>query len=139
MTKADKIARFIKKTNPRRKELVKFIVVNLNKKMTSKEFDNLPSQDSIHAYYATNITKWKYRGNVSVDAKTKRYSLTKNYNGSLYSLSSKVRVERAEKVSKNWEKLYYESKREVAKLRAEKQDLQRGINLALYTLKPLES
>jgi len=105
MTKAEKIVDFIKKNNPRRKELVKFIVVNLNKKVTAKEWDELPSGHSYQAYYATNITKWKRQGNVEVDPKTKRYSMTKYYNGQLYGITQKVQTEILEARVGHWEAL----------------------------------
>lgn len=105
MTKAEKIVKFIKKNNPRRKELVKFIVVNLNKKLTAKQWDALPSTDSTHAYYATNISKWKRQGNVKVDPKTKRYSMTKYYNGKLYGITQKVQTEMLEGRATHWQAL----------------------------------
>ena len=101
MKKSEQIVEFIRANNPRRKELVKFIVVNLNKIVTSEEWDELPSNHSYHAYYATNITKWRYQGNVEVNEKTKRYSMTKYYNGKLYGITSKVSIEVLERQLRN--------------------------------------
>lgn len=128
MNKSEQIVAFIRKNNPRRKELVKFIVVNLNKKITSKEWDELPSTDSLHAYYATNITKWKYQGNVVVDTKTKRYSMTKYYNGKLYGMTTKVEMEMLEQRAKHWKNLFLKSKAENEILDLEKQGLQKKLN-----------
>jgi len=100
MNKAEQIVKFIRAKNPRRKELVKFIVVNLNKKLTSKEFDELKVGDSDLAYYSTNICKWKQNGNVEV--KNKRYRMTKYYNGHLYKVTHKVEIEISEARARHW-------------------------------------
>ena len=104
MSKAKKIVEFIKANNPRRKELVKFIQVNLNKRYTLKEWNALPTTKKYN-YYGNHINRWKTNGNIEVDAKTKRYSITKYYNGKLYKMSDKVHIEMLEARSKHWKAL----------------------------------
>jgi hypothetical protein len=124
MNKAEKIVEFIRANKPRRKELVRFIVVDLNKKLTSKEWDALPSYDSTRSYYATNISKWKRQGNIVVDEKTKRYSMSKYYNGNLYGITSKVQIEMLEQRSNHWKNIFIQAKTQNEVLRAENQMLQ---------------
>ena len=103
MNKSKQIVKFIKSNKPTHKALTKFIVVNLNKLMTSKEFDELKSGSVKLSYYASNIAKWVRMGNVEV--KNKRYRMTKYYNGHLYKATHKAEVEMLTKRSKHWKTL----------------------------------
>jgi hypothetical protein len=87
MSKAKQIAEFIRTNNPRRKDIVKFIVVNVNKKVSEKNYD----PKNFLGYYSTNFAQWKRNKKVSVDAKH-RYSLTDQYEkyGRLYSMSDET-------------------------------------------------
>ena len=84
MSKQKRIINFIRKKNPTRKELVRFINVNVNKRMSAEEYDSLPNNHASRAYYNVNINKWRYLGTIVVDKETKRISLPENFNGRLY-------------------------------------------------------
>lgn len=75
MKKVDQIRNFIIDNAPTRKELVHFIVVTMNKKCTSEEFEAQWSK-RYRGYYATAITNWKYKGYIEV--KNKKYYVTKD-------------------------------------------------------------
>jgi hypothetical protein len=92
MSKVAQIKKFIDENNPTRKEIVKFIIVNLG---SVKEEDYNASNYKGH--YSTNFTQWKTNGHVQTDAKH-RYSLTelgKKSTKSLYSLPLEVQLDRA--------------------------------------------
>jgi hypothetical protein len=92
--KIDRIKNFIDKKNPTRKELVMFIVINIGKKCTLKEYDH----NRYRGQYSTAITQWKYNGQVEV--KDGRYQLTKigkqTTNKSLYGIPDKILIKRLE-------------------------------------------
>ena len=113
MTKAEKIADFIKENNPRRKDLVKFIVVTLNKKCTSTYFDN--NKNEFRGYYSVIIQQWKWNQKIKKDSKTQRYSVTSYYDrdGSLYIMPIEVRLEIALRSNESLRKAYSITSREL--------------------------
>lgn len=98
-TKSEIIAEFIRVNEPTRTELTRFIVVNLNGKATTEEFDK--NRAHWRGYYAMNITNWKYNGKLEV--KGKRYRLTKYYvrDGKLYSVAPEIRIKQLENSIEN--------------------------------------
>lgn len=94
MKKIDRIKDFIIKNNPTRKQIVTFIVVDINKLCTLEEY----SHKRWGSYYATNFTKWKHNGQTHVDNKGK-YSITPEglkSKKSLYSLTDNIKIKRLE-------------------------------------------
>ena len=110
MTRAEKIANFIKENNPRRKDIVRFIVVNLNG-WDAKEYDKNPRRH--RGYYSVPFTRWNYCQKVKKDAKTQRYSVTKYYerDGKLYAMPLEVALEYSKKRGDHLLKLYGETSR----------------------------
>jgi len=91
-TKADKIANFIKENSPRRKDIIKFIVVTLNG-ANEQYFDE--NKNDFRGYYSVAFQRWNYNQKIVKDENTQRYSVTKYYNrdGKLYSMPLEVQLE----------------------------------------------
>lgn len=108
MNKSTRIAEFIRDHNPKRKDIIRFIVVDLNKKKSAKEFDKNPSQE--RGYYSVNLQTWVYNKKVHRDPKTGRYSLTDIYHrdGKLYQTPPEVLLEVSERVKNNWKERYWD-------------------------------
>tara|TARA_R110000772_G_C13310268_1_gene440079 strand:+ start:18868 stop:19359 length:492 start_codon:yes stop_codon:yes gene_type:complete len=68
--KVDAIRDFIKANHPTRKEIVKFLIVNLGG-MCEKDFDYANHK----GHYSTNFADWRRLGHITTDKKN-RYSLT---------------------------------------------------------------
>ena len=100
MTKADKIANFIKENNPRRKEIIKYIVVTLNG-TNEAYFDK--NKNEFRGYYGMAFRAWNRNQKIVKDADTQRYSVTSYYDrdGKLYSTPIEVRLERLERANKS--------------------------------------
>jgi hypothetical protein len=83
--KVDKIKTFILNNNPTRSEIIRHIVVDINKKVSGEFFDNNHRQ--YRGYYACNIQMMRNTGNVATD-KSGRYYVTlqglKNENSLYY-------------------------------------------------------
>jgi len=113
MTRAEKIANFIKENNPRRKEIIKYIVVTLNG-TNEKYFDE--NKNEFRGYYSVNFQKWNRNKKIVKDEKTQRYSITAYYerDGRLYSMPLEVELEilkRAKSnLSKATQRLQYENR-----------------------------
>jgi hypothetical protein len=92
MTKADKIANFIKENNPRRKDIIKYIVVTLNG-ANEEYFDT--NKNEFRGYYSVNFQQWNRNQKIVKDVKTNRYSVTSYYerDGRLYSMPIEVTLE----------------------------------------------
>jgi hypothetical protein len=99
MKKADKIANFIKENNPRRKEIIKFIVVTLNG-ANEAYFDK--NRNEFRGYYAVAFQNWNRNQKIVKNPITQKYSVTHYYerDGKLYSTPLEVRLERALKANK---------------------------------------
>ena len=108
MYKSKVIADFIRDHNPKRKEMIRFIVVEVNKKKTAKEFDKNPRQE--RGYYSKNFQTWVYNKKVYRNSKTGRYSLTDIYNrdGMLYQTPPEVLLEVSERAKNNWKENYWD-------------------------------
>ena len=100
MTKAEKIANFIKENNPRRKDIIKFIVVTLNG-TSETYFDK--NRNDYRGYYSDAFRTWNWNQKLSKDSKTQRYSVTKYYerDGRLYSMPIEVRLEILKRANRN--------------------------------------
>jgi putative cell wall-binding protein len=122
MNKAERIAEFIKENNPRRKDIVKFIVVTLNG-WDETEYDKNPRRH--RGYYSVPFTTWNYAQKVVKCPKTQRYSLTKYYEkyGKLYSMSLEVQLEYSKKRADHLLKLYGTTNRELQKERKKNMQL----------------
>ena len=73
MRKVDQIEGFIRKNKPRRKDLIRFIVCDMNKIDTHESYDK--SSKGHRGYYSTAIAKFIRAGNVEI--KNGKYCLTK--------------------------------------------------------------
>ena len=119
MTKADKIAEYIRRNNPRRKDIIIFLSSGCRDYSIKA---TKPLNKNLHGLYATNFTKWKRLGTVHVDPITKRYSLGKNFNGRLYTTKPKKGVTKPINVKQNtvkptdWQKKYNKLLAEYQKL-----------------------
>jgi hypothetical protein len=84
MNKSQQVAEFIRLNNPKRKEIIKHLVCNINGMMTEEQFDSLEgdAKKSVNAFWSTNFAKWRRVGTIEVVGG--KYSLTNLYNGSLY-------------------------------------------------------
>jgi len=129
MTKADKIANFIKENNPRRKDIIKFIVVTLNG-ANEQAFDK--NKNDYRGYYSVNFQRWNYNQKIVKDENTQRYSVTKYYDrdGKLYSMPLEVQIEvlkrRNASLNKHSIRLNYENrllKKQVLKARVVLEDI----------------
>ena len=105
---ADRIKRFIDRKNPTRKEILMYLIIDIYKRETKKTFN----YSEYRGQYSTNFTKWRETGNVQVDPKTKRYSLTKEGKAnkkSLYSMpienKLKVEIERRKRAEASYDKI----------------------------------
>lgn len=72
MNKVQRIRHFIEFNRPTRGEIIKFIVVHLNKRCSSEEF----KLSDYKGYYGNAFTPWKYYGFIKVTPKTKKYRVT---------------------------------------------------------------
>ena len=92
MTKIQRIKNFIIENKPTRKEIITFIVVELNGLCTYNEYDHRDWSD----YYSTNFTKWKYNEQIRKDDKG-RFFITKEglkCTKGLYSIPDSVIIKR---------------------------------------------
>src|SRR6056300_503113 len=96
MNKAEKIAEFIRKNNPRRKEIVKFIVVTLNG-VNESHYDKFKRY--YRGYYSVAFQKWNRNQKIKKDPITQKYSVTKYYerDGKLYQMPLEVKLEISER------------------------------------------
>ena len=95
MKKVDEIKKFIIKNKPTHKELVMFIVIQINELCTIDEYVH----NDYRGYYSTNFTKWKRNGQVRVNDKGE-YHITpigaRSKKG-LYSLPASIKIKRLER------------------------------------------
>jgi hypothetical protein len=87
MNKITQIKNFIATNNPTRKEIVKFIIVNINGK-SEEHYD----YSNHRGHYSTNFGTWKRYGYVVTDSKH-RYSLTAlgKKSNSFYAMPTKMK------------------------------------------------
>ena len=91
------IAKFLQKNKCSRKDLIRFIICDLNKKHTYKEFNKIYSK-RYRGHYGTNIVQWERLGNIT--RKNGVYTLTKqcvNNDFKLYSVTDKIKIKNLQK------------------------------------------
>jgi hypothetical protein len=126
MTRADKIAKFIKENNPRRKDIVRFIVCTLNG-VCESHYDQF--KRDYRGYYSVAFQRWNYNQKVKKDPITQKYSVTKYYerDGKLYAMPLEVALEYSKKRGDYLLKLYGETNRALIREQAKNQSLLKHI------------